>query len=117
MKVRLDIAGTPVTATLEDNETARAFAALLPLTLTLTDYASTEKVSDLPSTLSTNGAPAGTAAAAGDVAYYAPWGNLALFHRSFRYSDGLVKLGALDAGVEILREPGPLTAKIELVDR
>jgi hypothetical protein len=36
--------GTPVTATLEDNETSRAFVALLPLTLTLEDYNGTEKI-------------------------------------------------------------------------
>jgi hypothetical protein len=41
------IEGTPITATLDDNEIARDFASLLPLTLT--DYAATEKISDLPS--------------------------------------------------------------------
>ena len=117
MKIRMEVDGTPLTATLDDTETARDFAAMLPLTLTLTDYASTEKISDLPRKLSTKGAPAGTAAEAGDVSYYAPWGNLALFHRSFGYSDGLVKLGALDGSVEILRRRGPLTAKIELTEK
>jgi len=63
----MDVAGTPLTATLDDNETARDFAAMLPLTLTLEDYASTEKISYLPRKLSTTGAPAGTAASAGDV--------------------------------------------------
>jgi hypothetical protein len=38
-------------------ETSRDFAALLPLTLTLKDYAATEKISDLPKRLSTDGAP------------------------------------------------------------
>jgi hypothetical protein len=58
MKIRITIEGTPVTATLEDNATARDFASLLPLKLTLKDYASTEKISDLPRRLSTEGAPA-----------------------------------------------------------
>jgi len=54
------------------------FAAQLPLTLTLTDYAATEKVGDLPRKLTTKGAPEGAAARAGDIGYYAPRANLAL---------------------------------------
>lgn len=116
MKVRLTLGETVLTATLRDNATARDFAALLPLTLTLTDYAATEKVSDLPRKLSTQGAPAGVTPEAGDLSYYAPWGNLALFHEGFRYSEGLVTLGTLDGGVEALRQPGPLEATIERIE-
>ena len=53
MKIRITIDGTLITATLENNVTARDFASLLPLTLTLKDYASTERISDLPRRLST----------------------------------------------------------------
>ena len=38
MKIRIDVNGTPVSATLDDNETSRDFVSLLPLTLTLEDY-------------------------------------------------------------------------------
>ena len=97
---------------------ARDFASLRPLALTLTDYAATEKVSDLPRKLSTRGAPAGTAASAGDIMHYAPWGNLAQFYRGARHADGLVRLGRFDdadAAVAVLRRPGPLRVKVELV--
>jgi hypothetical protein len=113
MKIRLHVEGTTITATLEDTDAARDFAALLPLTLTCQDYASAEKISDLPRELSTKGAPAGTDASAGDIAYYAPWGNLALFYRSSGYARGLVKLGAIESGVDTLRRPGPLRVSIE----
>ena len=116
MKIRLDIEGTAVTATLDDNETSRDFASLLPLSLMLDDYAATEKVSDLPRRLSTKGAPPGSDPDVGDIAYYAPWGNLAVFYRDFGYSTGLVTLGRIDAGVEALGRPGRLTVKIELVE-
>ncbi len=116
MKIRMDVEGTEVTATLDDNATSRDFVSLLPLTLTLKDYAETEKVSDLPKRLSTEGAPPGSDPSVGDIAYYAPWGNLAVFHRAFGYSTGLVTLGRIDAGVEALRRPGRLTVKIELVE-
>jgi len=116
MKIRIDAEGRTLSATLDDGEAARDFASLLPLTLTLEDYASTEKIADLPRKLSTTGEPPGTGAAAGDFSYYAPWGNLALFYEPFRYSDGLVRLGRIDAGVDALRGRGPLNVTMELLD-
>lgn len=113
MKIRITIDGTPITATLEDNATARDFASLLPLTLTLEDYASTEKISDLPRRLSTEGAPAGADPDVGDIAYYAPWGNLAIYYKDFRYSDGLIKLATIDDGVQALRRDGAFQVVIE----
>jgi hypothetical protein len=115
MKIRMTIDGTAVTATLADSEAARDLASLLPLTLTLKDYASTEKISDLPRKLSTRGAPAGITPTVGDITYYAPWGNLALFYKDFGYSAGLVKLGTIDSGIEVLRRPGPYSVTIEKV--
>jgi hypothetical protein len=115
MRIRMMIEGTAVTATLDNNETARDFASLLPLTLTLKDYAATEKISDLPKKLSTQDAPPGYEPSAGDITYYAPWGNLALFHKGFDYSVGLVRLGTIESGVEVLRPPGPLKVRIEQI--
>ena len=117
MKIRMNIEGTAITATLLDTATARDFASLLPLTLTLKDYAATEKISDLPRRLSTEGAPAGSVPSVGDIAYYSPWGNLALFYGDSGYARGLVKLGKLNSGVEALRRPDPVTATIELVEK
>ncbi len=110
MKIRITIRGKAMTATLADNETAKDFASLLPLTLTLKDYADTEKISDLPKKLSTKGAPASYDPSTGDITYYAPWGNLALFHKDGHDSPGLIKLGSIDSGVELLRQPGALKA-------
>jgi hypothetical protein len=117
MKIRMDVEGTAITATLADNATSRDFVSLLPLTLTLKDYEATEKISDLPKRLSTEGAPAGSGPSIGDITYYAPWGNLAVFYKDFSYSKGLVKLGRIDSGVKALNRPGPLKVKIELVEQ
>ena len=96
MKIRIDVDGATVMATLDNNsQAAKDFIALLPLTLTLNDYNATEKVSDLPRRLSTKGAPPGFDPSVGDIAYYAPWGNLAIFYKDFGYSSGLVKLGTI----------------------
>ena len=113
MKIRMRLEGRSITATLEESAAARDFLSLLPLSLTLTDYNSTEKVADLPRKLSTAGAPTGVDPDVGDVAYYAPWGNLAIYYRDFGYSRGLVKLGRLDSGVEALSVRGPLRVTIE----
>jgi hypothetical protein len=117
MKIRLTIDGTVMTATLLDNATSRDFVALLPMTLTLEDYASTEKIAYLPRKLSSAGAPAGVDPSVGDITYYAPWGNLAVFYRDFGYSTGLIKLGTIDSGVEALNRPGPLRVTIELIGK
>ena len=117
MKIRLVVDGTPLTATLDNSAAARDFASLLPLSLTLDDYESTEKISDLPRRLSTKDAPPGSDPDVGDIAYYAPWGNLAVFYRDFGYSTGLVKLGSIDAGVEALQRPGSLRVTIEQIQQ
>lgn len=115
MKIRIKMQGNEIAATLIDNATSKDFASLLPLTLTLEDYGDTEKIGYLPRKLSTEGAPPGSDPAAGDVSYYAPWGNLAIFRKDFRYSGGLIKLGAVDAGLEGLKVPGSVEVTIELV--
>src|SRR6267143_6856939 len=113
MKIRLTINGKAINATLIDNATAKDFLSLLPMTLTLEDYAATEKIAYLPRKLSTAGAPPGSDPAVGDIAYYAPWGNLAIFYRDSPYARGLIPLGRMDSGIEALSVPGPLKVTIE----
>lgn len=113
MKIRFTIDGKAIEATLLDNATARNFLSLLPMTLTLKDYASTEKIAYLPRKLSTAGAPEGVDPSIGDITYYAPWGNLAIFYKDFGYASGLVKLGRFDSDIEALSVPGSLEIAIE----
>jgi hypothetical protein len=115
MKIQFEVDGTSITASLNDSAAARDFASLLPLTLSLKDYASTEKVADLPRKLSTQGAPAGIDPEIGDFTYYAPWGNLALFYKDFGYSAGLVRLGRIESGIAAIQWSGPQTVKIRRV--
>ena len=117
MKIRLRINGQSMTATLDDTPSARDFLTLLPLTLKLDDYNATEKIATLPRKLSTQGAPVAIEPRVGDFAYYAPWGNLALFYRDFGRSPGLIRLGRFDADVEVLDGRGSLDVTIEGVPR
>lgn len=102
MLIRITAGERSFTVRLEDSSAARDFVRLLPLRLTLKDYASTEKIADLPRALTSDGAPAAITPFAGDLTYYAPWGNLALFYRDGHRSPGLVRLGKIEADTEQL---------------
>jgi hypothetical protein len=51
----------------------------------------------------------------GDITYYAPWGNLAIFTSSNVYGRGLLPLGKVDTGMPALQRPGPLKVRIERI--
>ncbi len=115
MNIILKTDNQTLNATLTDSPATRDFLALLPLTLTLEDYADTEKIAYLPKRLSSTGAPTGHEGIAGAITYYVPWGNLALFHKNFSYSSDLIKLGQFDGSIEALRKQGKLEITIEQV--
>ncbi|MBL9219026.1 MAG: hypothetical protein JNG82_11095 [Opitutaceae bacterium] len=114
MKITIKAGQETLFATLGENATAKSFVALLPLELELEDYNQTEKIAYLPQKLVTDGAPAGADPSPGDITYYAPWGNLALFYRDFGYSTGLIKIGRIDSGVESLRGLRKIKIRIAL---
>lgn len=111
-KLCITIGADVLSASLNDSPAARDFASLLPLTLTLSDYNATEKIGDLPRRLSRDDAPPGFAPSPGDIAYYSPWGNLAIFYRDFDYSPGLIALGRIKTGIDILARRGRIEATI-----
>lgn len=117
MNIRITLEDTIFTATLIDSKTTQDFISLLPLTLTLENYAGTEKISYLPKRLSTEDAPSGSNPSVRDITYYAPWGNLAIFYKDFGYSSGLVILGKIDDDeIEALNVSGNVQVIIELIE-
>ena len=114
-KVNIIIGDTVLSATLENNPTARDFISLLPLSIELEDYAGTEKITYLPRKLSVEDAPSGVDPSIGDITYYTPWGNIAIFYKDFGYASGLIKLGKINNGIELLSSPSSLNVRIELV--
>lgn len=99
-RIKLTVNGNEIFVKLDDNIASRDFLEMLPLTLTFEDYNNTEKISTLPSELSTEGLPSGYTPKIGDFSYYAPWGNISVFYKDFRYSDSLYKLGTVESGIE-----------------
>ncbi len=101
-RIKLTVNGNEeVFVSLDDNQASRDFLEMLPLTLTFEDFNSTEKIATLPNELSTEGQPSGYTPEIGDFAYYAPWGNISVFYKDFRYSNSLYKLGTIESGTEI----------------
>ncbi|WP_222591074.1 cyclophilin-like fold protein [Swaminathania salitolerans] len=117
MTLEINAEGQRLTASLDDNETARDFAAMLPLALRLTDYGTIEKVSDLPHPLKSEETPAGYSPRRGDIAYYAPWGNLVIFRQDFRHACGLIRLGAIRSDIAALDRSGTIPVTIAQLDR
>jgi hypothetical protein len=77
MKMRIEFNGRSMTATLHDNPSARDFASMLPLDLTIDDHSTNEKIAYLPRKLTEDGSGPFGNERPGDLGYFAPWGNLA----------------------------------------
>jgi hypothetical protein len=115
--VRIVVGSKSMAATLEDNPTARDFASLLPLTLTLRDFSPAEKVSGaLPKRLSEEGAPPSAAGAVGDIAYYAPWRNIAFYRGRGPDASGVIRIARITSGMEALDQPGQVPVTISRAD-
>jgi len=115
-RIHVIVGHATLSATLDDTPAGRDFATLLPLELVLSDYHATEKVADLPRKLDTTDAPARYTPKAGDITYYAPWGNLAIFQKPFQTSTGLVHLGAFDGPIDALLKDGAIPVRIKAAE-
>ncbi len=120
MDFQLTVEATTLRGRLDDTPAGRDFASMLPITLNISDFHDTEKISDLPRRLTDteDAVPAGTAGAPGELTVYEPWGNLAIFYRAFTYSDDLIRLGSLEPGAAavVSEIPEGTTITIEAAD-
>lgn len=114
--VRFTSGDTAIDVTIEsDNPTTRDFLTMLPLTLSVEEFAGREKVSRLPRKLETDRSP-GSDPENGDLIYYAPWGSLGFYYDAdgIGYSDQTIHLGTFDAAAAQLSrlESGDVTAEV-----
>src|SRR6266567_3982374 len=119
MKIRLRIDNKVLTATLTDNKTARDFISLLPLTLTMNDLFGREKYARLPRAISQEGKRTHTYQI-GDLAYWSPSHDVAVYYRQDSEKipePGIIVIGKIDSGVEVLNVPGYVKVTIELHDK
>jgi hypothetical protein len=98
-----------------DTPAVRDFLSMLPLTLTLEEYAGREKIGYLPRPLTHHGSP-GSDPEDGDVIYFTPWGNLGFYYNTsgVGYSDLTLHIGTYQASLEQLEElEGTVTIDVE----
>ncbi len=114
MKLKITINKTAFTATLQDNASAKAFKALLPLTLTMNELNNNEKYADLPNSLPTNASNPRTIQN-GDLMLYGK-NVLVLFYKTFSTSYSYTKIGRIDntEGLTTALGTGNPTVKFEL---
>lgn len=102
VQIKLSFKDKEIIVKMFDSPSTTDFLKLLPIVLEFEDYNSTEKITYLPRKLSNDNVSTGMTPQVGDFAYYAPWGNLAIFYKGFSYSSGLVLLGQIEEGIENL---------------
>lgn len=101
-KLKMLVDGQELDVTLYDTPAANALYDMLPLTLTFEDFGYTEKIAYLETQLPTEGEPDEFDPDIGDLCLYAPWGNLSIFYQDFRNSNGLISLGHIDSGMDVI---------------
>ncbi|MND46120.1 hypothetical protein D3C80_369910 [compost metagenome] len=112
MKFKMTFSDHQMAATLDESPASRELFGLLPLDLKIEDYSTNEKIAYLPRKLTKyQDVPFGDGRP-GDIAYYAPWGNLVFYHADYRYSRGLIRLGRFDLGFETLLTRGEFPLRI-----
>ncbi len=114
MNIKITVSGKDITATMEDNASARDFLSRLPLEVTMEDFGDTEKIFYPRSELTTEGVSGGCTPVSGDITIYVPWGNVAIFRKNWSRSNDLIKIGHVDGdGISALDVPGKIQVKIE----
>ncbi|EEP56030.1 cyclophilin-like fold protein [Clostridium butyricum] len=95
MTIKITTGNESFTATLEDNETAKAFKEILPLTINMEDINGNEKYCVLSENISKDSAKKIGTIYAGEIMC---WGNsgLVLFYDTFTTQYNYVKIGKID---------------------
>lgn len=93
-KIKITVNSKTFTATLLDNNSAKAFKEMLPLTIYMTELNGNEKYYDMPNSLPTNSTNPGTIKN-GDLMLYGSK-TLVLFYKTFSTSYNYTKLGSID---------------------
>jgi hypothetical protein len=109
VRIRLRIGSDVATATLEDSAPARDFTAMLPTTIDMHDLLGREKPGRLPRQLSTEGAGREFDYQVGELAYWPPGNEIAIFYADDGQAipqPGLVRLGTIDTGLEVIAAAG-----------
>jgi hypothetical protein len=109
VRIRLRIGDDEATATLQDSAPARDVAAMLPMTIRMHDLFGREKPGRLPRQLSIEGARREFDYQVGELTYWAPSNEIAIFYADDGQAipqPGLVRLGTVATGLEVIAAAG-----------
>ena len=117
MKIKIIIGGTEFTADLYENETAKAFAAKLPITVNMTDLNGNEKYYYFPQNLPSGTAQRPETIHTGDIMLYST-NCLVLFYKTFSTSYSYIKIGRITntSGLETALGKGNIEVTFEASD-
>ena len=118
MKIKITTGSHALMATLDDNATARDFASLLPLSLTMNDLFGRQKYAGLPRRLKSDG-PRSYQYEVGEIAYWPPSHDLAIYYHQDGEvipKPGILRIGMLDNGADAFHVPGPVRVTIEAAE-
>ncbi len=111
MNMWMTVDGHRFEVTFEDNATAHAFAAQLPLTLNMEDLHSNEKYAQLPNALPTNASRANTIHN-GDIMLYGS-STLVVFYKDFSSSYSYTRIGKVNQPDKLADRLGQDNVQVE----
>jgi hypothetical protein len=116
-RLTLHVGDEVATATLENTAAAQRFASMLPLDVTLRDAMGQAKSGRLPQPLEVSVAERVLDPEVLGIYYWPPSGRIAIFHEDLGHlvpPPGLVRLGTVDSGLDVVTSVGSQTVRIEV---
>jgi hypothetical protein len=110
-RLRLAVGGQRFAITLADTDAARAFAALLPLSVDMADLNANEKHAELPQALPASSSRPGTIRA-GDLMLYGSK-TLVVFYKTFDSPYSYTRIGRIDGAADLAKTLGSADARLE----
>lgn len=103
MKIVIENDGKSIVFELNTSPASQSLYKQLPLELNIEDYGSKEKIFYPPESLNTNGTPMAQGPS-GTLAYFSPWGNVAIYYGECGAYNGLYALGQAVEGEELISQ-------------
>ena len=114
--IRIEAGSQSIVFQLNDSSAARSLYDQLPLTLPVENYSNNEKIFYPPKELDVSDTPPAEGPA-GTLAYYEPWGDVAMFYGECSGASGLYELGEAIAGSDQIENlAGEITIEKTLED-
>ena len=117
VKIKVTVGKQVMTATLLDNDTAKALIAKFPLTLPMQDLYAREMCYRFPDPLPASGATT-SGYEIGDISYWTPRHSLVIFYKqNGEVITNLQKIGNFDSSVRIFEQTGDTNVTFELLNQ